>query len=242
VKETIAKILEGGEDVIAVCHFYGGILLSEAVCRLLIDHEYIPRSGAGKILWLVYLSASVPLESQSKFLHVLEIYKVFGQDIPHTVLFWDAISRVITSKTWWSLMEQYFERWQQDGFAVLNSEGGNYFLIDVPESDRKMSTQRLGKQSFPPFQTKLPALTIRWRLVLSSCVLLCQDRAIAPQIQETLLDQAAQDARGKTADLILFSNPVIGRLRVNSGHNVMLSHPAVTKDYLLKIANRALNL
>lgn len=123
---------------------------------------------------------------------------------------------------------------------MLNEAAGDWFMSDLAVSEREKWVKKLGKQSFASFVSPASSIPAAWRSVPSSYIATTQDRCIEPVLQEGVVEQAARSAREKGGNIIPFSDPGVGRLSIDAGHDCMLSQPATLKALLVKIAERVI--
>jgi len=215
VYNAIAEVLAEGDDVIPVCHSYGGMVMTETVGRLVADGKTRGESS-GRILWIVYISAYPSLEELSLFGNAIPILNELGIEMK-TVPYWDL----------------------QDGYCVPNREAGNYFLNDSSAAEQEKLVNRLEKLPLASLMAPTSSVAAGWRSVPSSFIITTQDLAIIPTIQTALIEKAVQSAQEQKGPVIPFSDPDVGRQSIDASHDCMLSQPAALKDLLVKVAEKA---
>lgn len=85
----MAETLHSDDDVIVVGHSFGGFVMSEAVGKFLTSRKPDAHMGTCQILWLIYLSAHVPLEGEAPFESLVQIYSNLGMELPQSVPYFD---------------------------------------------------------------------------------------------------------------------------------------------------------
>lgn len=75
-----------------MCHSYGGIVMTEAVGRLVADRKSENKRGsgeAGRIRWLVYVAAYPTMEDMPLFGFAISVLGTLGIEPPTSIPYWD---------------------------------------------------------------------------------------------------------------------------------------------------------